>query len=91
MKKTIIQLVIVVVITTVFVLLMENSSSTQIQNIIFKFYLPGEFILVNMLGGFHGAPQWSLYLGIFFQNIIIWLFLRYGARLVSNVKNIKNT
>ena len=87
MKNSFLQLVVVVVISIVFAVLMEKSSSAQLQNIIFKFYLPGEFILVNLFGGFHGAPQWSLYLGIFFQNIILWLTIRYGVRLVNNVRN----
>jgi len=87
MKNKYVQIGTVIFVTVIIVLMFKYINNKEIENYIFLFYLPGEFVSVSLLGGFHGAPQWSLYLGILLQNIVILFLVRTITKALTNEKN----
>ena len=87
MNNTLIQVVIVIAITFVVSVLFSEISNEQFKNIIVILYAPGIFLSFLFQGGPHNAPQWVFYLGVFLQNILLWLIIRSVAKLYVKDKN----
>jgi len=87
MNNTLIQVVIVIAITFVVSVLFSEIANEQFKNIILIFYSPGIFLSFLFQGGPHNDPQWVLYIGVFLQNIILWLIIRSTIKYYVKDKN----
>jgi len=87
MKNTLTQVAIVIAVTFVVSVLFSKISNEQFQNIVVIFYAPGIFLSFLFQGGPHNAPQGVLYIGIFLQNIILWLIIRSTYKYYVKAKN----
>ena len=89
LNNNLVQLLVILVTTIAISVLYVESQF--LEKVIFTFYYPCIVSSINIMGGMHGAPEWSVYLGIFIENLIIWYFLRFIIRSYSEIKQIKNT
>ena len=67
--------VIFTILITLLIFGVIQSDVGVLSKFLFAIYVPGFFIVINILGGPHGAPSWGfevgLLLGIFLQNFVI--------------------
>jgi hypothetical protein len=81
MFKRVVTIIIIVVIAVILSVLTshswENVFLEKISSLLFKFFLPGIWLSMQVSGGPHSSSEINVAIGVFFQFMIIYFLVGY--------------